>query len=148
MKFANFLNKSIIAGVISTQIELENWMHCQEPRDISYIASLILLALHFEEDSNKAGPARMAKHFGCSRGRISQEITKLSKQGLLKRNLSPSSARNVSLKLTSQGERVAADLVKKFSRLQNLLDKTIGEKQAENITVKLNELSIKLRSLK
>lgn len=148
MKFSNFLNKSIIAGVISTQTELENWMRHQEPRGVSYIGSLILLSIYFEDESNKVGPARMAKHFGCSRGRISQEITKLTKAGLLKRSLSSESARNISLKLTNQGVRITLDLIKKYSRLQNVLDMTIGEKQAENITTKLNELSIKLRSLK
>ncbi len=146
MKLTKFLDKSVIAGVAVAQLQIQNWF-TQNKGAESYLSNLILLSLYFEEDTEQLGPSRMAKYFGYSRGRVSQEISKLSKQGLISRALSLKSARNVNLKLSARGEKKAAEIIKKFSYLQNFIDKKIGESAAEDIAKKLNELAGHLRSL-
>jgi DNA-binding MarR family transcriptional regulator len=146
VKLTQFLNHSIIAGVASAHSEIQNWLSRRTKPDVSYLGSLILLSLHFEHGDSVLGPSRMAKHFGFSRSRISQELTRLDRMGLIERSISKASARSISLRLSARGARAASELIRTFAQLQSFLDKKAGEKQAEDIAKSLNEISSQLRS--
>lgn len=138
MKFSKFCDKSLIMGsFLSNHVIQSNLEKDLSVLKMSFLGSLILLAIFFEDSKEKLGPSRLAATLGFSRSRISQEITLLQKKGLLSRSMSPSSARDIFLKQTAAGERKSQEIIRIFSRLQVLVDKAIGEKNAEVITADL-----------
>lgn len=143
MKLNRFRDRSLIMGVFLSTQSLQNWMKKNQRRDssLSFLGNMILAALHFEGKSGRVGPSRLASSIGFSRSRVSQEISRLTVAGLIRRRLESSDARSFSIYLTPAGEQQAIDTVKVFSRLQTLVDRTIGEKEAETITMRLLELA-------
>ncbi len=148
MKLTKFLDRSIIAAISTLQMELQKCLSNRIQSEGHYLQALILLSLFFEKENSPLGPARMAKHFGYSRSRVSQEISKLAREGFVIRSLSTTNARNINLKLTSKGEKKSNEWIKVFSHLQNNFDKKLGERQAEDIASKLNEMTAYLKSLR
>lgn len=149
MKLTKFLSASLISGAVKNGIEIQSWIdRNQETANLSYLAKLIILSLHYESEPGGVGPAQMAHNFGYSRSRVSQEVTQLSKMGLVVRSLSKENARSVTLELSANGKKQAIEIVKSFSKLQRIIDAVLGEKEAEQIAMKLNRLSQALQGNK
>lgn len=141
MKLNRFRDRSLIMGVFLGTQALQSWYRENQPKNssLSFLGNLILVALHFEGKSEKVGPSRLASSLGFSRSRISQELSRLVQAGLIRRSFG-SDARSLHVYLTQSGERQAGETIKTFTRLQNLVDRAIGERQAENINIQLLEL--------
>jgi len=135
MKFKSFHDRSLIMGTILAAQSLQGWMktNLKNTSGLSFLGSLILISLYFEENKKGISPSRLAQTLGYSKSRVSQEISFLNNEGYVRRNLSNSSARSIFVCLTSAGERKSSDLIKGFSRLQSLIDRVVGERQAESI---------------
>jgi DNA-binding MarR family transcriptional regulator len=148
MNLKRFVDRSLIMGTFLSAQSLQGWVQRQNTSesDISFLGSLILLALYFEDEFERIGPSRLAKTLGFSRSRVSQELSSLTEHGLVRRSLSERSGRSIIVSLTSQGKRKAVEIVKRFNSLQGLIDKALGEKQAEGINVCLLKLAEILRS--
>lgn len=142
MKLNHFRDRSLIMGAFLGAQALQNWMKEKQrgSSGLSFLGNLILAAIHFEGKSGRVGPSRLASTIGFSRSRVSQEISRLVACGLVRRTLESSDARSFSVLLTPSGERQAIETIKIFSRLQNLVDRAIGEKQAEAANIQLLEL--------
>jgi len=104
---------------------------------LNFLKSLILIGLYFEDSKDRLGPSRLASSLGFSRSRTSQEITSLNQAGFVVRTLSAQSGRSVNIRLTSAGEKKAQELIKIFSRIQQQIDRTLGESRAEELNADL-----------
>lgn len=131
MKLNKFRDRSLIMGTFLAAQALQSWIN--DRSSLSLLERLILVALHFEGKSERVGPTRLAAAIGFSRSRVSQEISSLVRAGLIKRNSVASDARLFSISLTTSGEMAALSAIKNFTKLQNLVDHSIGEKKAEVI---------------
>lgn len=143
MKLNRFIEQSLITNSYAVSAKIQAVLKENTSSDLSFLACLILLGLHYEENGD-VGPSRMSADFGFPRSRVSQEITKLTKKGYLKRQILASNASRVVLKLTRSGSEEARALVKTFSQLQRKIDNAIGEKTAEQLCSILQKASNEL----
>lgn len=148
MKLKRFRDRSLIMGTFLAAQSLQSWMKEELSADdsLGFLGALILLAIHFEDGKESVGPSRLSKTLGSSRSRVSQELSRLAKSGLVRRTISYGDARAVTVALTAAGERRAFELVKVFTRLQNLIDRALGEKNAEGVNASLLKLAEVLRA--
>jgi DNA-binding MarR family transcriptional regulator len=139
MKFNSFRERSLIMGVVLAAQSLQAWARksFKDESDLSFLGCLILIALYFEEEKRGIGPSRLAHTLGFSRSRTSQEISALTARGYIRRSINGQNARAVNVALTAGGERKASELIREFSRLQNMVDEAVGERQAEAINRRL-----------
>lgn len=149
MKFQAFRNRSLIMGSLLAAQALQSWLKKNsKDSSLSFLGSLIILAVHFEGKEKKSGPSKLAASLGFSRSRVSQEISLLVTKGYARRGIVVESARSISISLTPLGEKKAMELIKLLTKLQNLIDQTVGENEAEKMNNSLIKLTGKIRSLK
>ncbi|RYZ91316.1 MAG: MarR family transcriptional regulator [Proteobacteria bacterium] len=133
MKFEAFRDRSLIMGLLLASQSVSQWLKREitEKSDLSVLGSLILTSIHFEGRNETTGPSRLSSTLGVSRSRISQELSALEGQGLIRRVINSESARSTSLLLTAAGEKKANELIKTYTRLQRMIDAKVGENHAE-----------------
>lgn len=150
MRLKRFRDRSLIMGSFLVSQALHQWIksNSEKANGLSFLGSLILVAIHFEDKAERTGPSRLARTLGFSRSRISQEISILAKLGLIKRSLDSLDARTIGVSLSSAGEKQALETIKRFTRLQSIVDRAVGEKAAEDINASLLRLAEHLQEVR
>jgi DNA-binding MarR family transcriptional regulator len=137
MKIKEFTRKSLIAGVFVLNQRLQDKLLSRlRSQQLSYLGALVLVALYFER-KDAAGPSRLAATLGFSRSRISQEVSKLERLGLLRREIASLDSRSFRLKLSPKGEKSAVQVIRTFEDVQRRIDCALSEKGAELLTSRL-----------
>lgn len=113
----------------------------------NFIEAMILIALFFEsqnsnsDDAEGLRPAALAEAFGTTRANLSHGVTRLEKEGLLKRTLVDGDARGYKLVLKPEGRRVALRLISTVDELEGYFEKHLGAREVERTITHLSKVS-------
>lgn len=126
MKIKKYLNQSPLFAINSSfELIVPKINKKLKSENLNLLQGLVLTALFFEE-KNDVTPSILADVFKTSRSNISHIVSELEYQGLVKRVVSPTDARQFRIELKSEGRKKAIYLIKFFDRIQDILELKMG----------------------
>lgn len=142
MKIEKFLNRSPIVPILvgSRYLESELKRGLRES-GLGIWEALVVIAILFEERACQ--PRELAKFLNMSRSQLSQSLSRLVKEGLVRRELASHDARGIYLSITSRGRRAALDAVKIFSSVNSSIESGMSEDFSERMAGQLFNLFFK-----
>ena len=122
MKIKDYLKKSPIFTIFQAHKTLIDEMNAMLTNEnVNYLQALILVALLMEKNKEPS-PQKLKETFTCSKATISQALSYLEKDELLKRRIHQKDARKISLSLTHKGILKANRLIKLIDNLEKRIE--------------------------
>lgn len=129
MKIRSYIEASPLFTLADTYQKVQKtFSETLSPHEVNFNQALLLVTLLLEKEK-EVTPKILARELGLSKTLLSQTLSHLEYQKLIRRKLSNQDARSFTLHLSTLGRNKAAKLVSIFDGFQKLLESKFEAEQ-------------------